>query len=508
MSASTKQNAAKSVGIVFILSLIASLLSFVCEMLFAQYFGVSAETDAFTIASQVPVILFSVVTTSISTTVVPLYSKLLHNDGAERSQQFISRFVTLISIVAIVFVGVCEIFAPVIVRLFSPGVEENTFIYAVKFIRISFPTIIFTALMSILMGVLHVHKKFGKSSILTVLRQCVYATSIIVLYRYIGIYSAVSGLLIAAIAEFAIAYIFTASTIKITPNFRFKDPSIVQAIKMSTPIFVGICAAEINRLVDKMVASFLESGNISMLNYASKLSGAFTSLIIGAISTVMFPYFAEKATKKDRNGLSQIFFLTLKAYLILTIPIIVGGVVLRQELVEMAFLRGAFTKDNAIAVAGLFAGYLLSMIFSALRQTGAKLFYAEGNTKTPMVNTIIGIGLNIVLNVVLGYFMGAIGLVYATVFSTALISVLLMISARKYIDTSLWKGFFIVLLKSVLSSAAMAAVLVIVMPLMAAWNQIVALVLAVGIGIVVYGVLLLLLGKKEIKDILGAVKNK
>lgn len=504
----SKQNAAKSMGLVFVLSLVASFLSFVCEMLFAQYFGVSAETDAFTIASQIPVILFSVVTVSISTTVVPLYSKLLHNEGVAYSQQFVSKFMTLIAGIAIIFVAICEILAPGIVKLFSPGIAEKTFVYAVRFIRISFPTILFTGLMSVCMGVLQVHKSFGKSSLLTIIRQCVYGLCLILLHEHKGIYAAVGGLLAASVIEFVIAYAFSATEMKIKLDFQLKDANIFQAIRMSGPIFVGIGAAEINRLVDKIVASFLESGSLSMLNYASKLSGAFTSLLTSAISTVMFPYFAERAAKNDRNGLSEVFFMTLKTYLILTIPVAVGGMILRQELVEIAFLRGVFTKDNAASVARLFAGYLLLIVFSALRQTGARLFYSKGDTRTPMVNTVIGIGLNIILNVVLGYFMGAMGLVLATVISTAVISILLMISARKHIDVTLWTDFFSMLLKTMTASAAMAVVLILVMPLMAGWNQIVTLVLAVIMGMFVYGVLLLLIGKKEVKEIVRIVKNK
>lgn len=508
MSAKSKQNVASSVGIVFVLSLGTSLLSFVCEMFFAMYFGVSAETDAFAIASQIPAILFAVVPAAISTTVVPLYSKMFHNDDLEGSQKFISRFTTMIAVFTVACVVICEIIAPVIVKLFSPGIDDKTFAYAVKFIRITFPTIIFTSIMGIFMGVLQVHKKFGRSSFLEIIRQCVYAILIIVLHGYFGIYAAVFGLLIASIIEFLFSYCFVASKVKLKPDFNVKDQNVINAIKMSVPIFAGIGTAEINRLVNKIAASFLDSGSISTLNYASRLSGAFTSLVVASISTVMFPYFAEKASKNDREGLSKMFFLTLNAYLILTIPIIAGGVILRQELVEAAFLRGAFTKENAYVVAGLFAGYLLSMIFSALKQTGAKLFYAQGNTKTPMVNTIIGVCLNIVLNIILGYFMGAMGLVYATVISTAIISVLLLISARKYIDIGMWKGFSVVALKTLGASAAMAGVLMLLMPIVSDFNGIVSVVLLVGAGAIAYGVLLLLLAKKEIKEIVSIIKNK
>ena len=500
-------NAAKSVVLVFVLSLVTSLISFFCEMVYANYFGVSAETDAFTIASQIPVILFSVVTSSVSTTVIPLYSKIKHNDGIERAQQFASRFLTLLAVVSIALVSICELLAPLIVKLFAPGAEQITFDYAVRFIRITFPTIIFTGLMSICMGVIQVHKRFGKSSVLSIVRQIVYIAFIISLHRHVGIYAAVLGLLISSIVEFIMALAFTSREIKLSLNFHFKDSNIIEAFKMSVPIFAGIGAAEINRLVDKIVVSFMESGSISMLNYASKLSGAFTSLIIGAISTVMFPYFAEKVSQNDKKGLSETFFLTLNTYLFLTIPIIAGGIILRQELVEIAFLRGAFTKENATAVAVLFAGYLFSMLFSALRQTSTKLFYANRDTKTPMINTLIGIGLNIVLNIVLGYYFGAAGIVYATVASTALISILLLISAKKYIYFTMWRGFFAVLLKVLICVFGMTVALLLAKPLFDGINNILSALILVLIGIVSYGILILLLAKKEVKEIIRVAKK-
>ncbi len=508
MSSDKKQNVAKHVGIVFVLSITTSILSFVCELLFANYFGVSSQTDAFTIASQIPNVLFSVVTASISTTVIPIYSKLLYKGDSHDATKFISRFSTLILIISIIFVVLGELFASTIVKIFSPGITTETHAHAVDFIRILFPVVVFTAMMSILMGVLQTHKKFNRSGFLTVIRQIVYALMMFLLHQVWGIYAAVFGILIAATAEGFAAYLFALRTEKIRPDFRLRDENVLTAIRMSAPIFLGIGAAEINNLVDKVVASFFESGSISLLNYASKLSGAFTSLIIGSISTVMFPYFAELSAKEDKAGLSKVFASTLKVYAFLTIPIIVGGVLLRQNLVEIAFLRGAFTKENATDVAILFAGYLLSMLFSAFRQVGAKLFYATGDTKTPMINTVIGIVLNIVLNIVLGYFLGTLGLVLATVISTAVIATLLLISSHKLIDSGIWKPFFLSLIKTAVAAAVMGLAIFLIMPFLSGINNIISTVALVLIGAVVYGILLLVLNRKDIKELIAVVRKR
>ena len=66
----SKKNIAKSaIGVTFVM-IIGYLLSFGKEAVVAYYFGVSPEVDAYTIAIQVPVILFSFVAVAIQSVVV------------------------------------------------------------------------------------------------------------------------------------------------------------------------------------------------------------------------------------------------------------------------------------------------------------------------------------------------------------------------------------------------------------------------------------------------------
>ena len=65
-----KENIAKSAIGVTIVMIIGYFLSFGKEALVAYYFGVSPEVDAYTIAIQVPVVLFSFVAVAIQSVIV------------------------------------------------------------------------------------------------------------------------------------------------------------------------------------------------------------------------------------------------------------------------------------------------------------------------------------------------------------------------------------------------------------------------------------------------------
>ena len=70
---------AKSAVIMTIVSSISLVFSFVQESVFAYFYGANTITDAYTIATQIPVVLFSLISTAISTVVIPCYSKEFNN---------------------------------------------------------------------------------------------------------------------------------------------------------------------------------------------------------------------------------------------------------------------------------------------------------------------------------------------------------------------------------------------------------------------------------------------
>ena len=106
-----KENIAKSAIGVTIVMIIGYLLSFGKEALVAYYFGVSPEVDAYTIAIQVPVILFSFVAVAIQSVIVPLYSDILYNQSREKTNLFASNLIIIVSLFVLLRYVIGELFA-------------------------------------------------------------------------------------------------------------------------------------------------------------------------------------------------------------------------------------------------------------------------------------------------------------------------------------------------------------------------------------------------------------
>ena len=95
--------------------------------------------------------------------------------------------------------------------------------------------------------------------------------------------------------------------------------------------------------------------------------------------------------------------------------------------------------------------YSIGLVAYGLRDIINKVFYSLQDTKTPMINGAIAMGLNIVLNIIFVKFMGHAGLALATSLSALICTFLLFYSLRKKIGNFGQEKILITAIKSLLS---------------------------------------------------------
>lgn len=153
-----KENIAKSAIGVTIVMIIGYFLSFGKEALVAYYFGVSPEVDAYTIAIQVPVVLFSFVAVAIQSVIVPLYSDILYNQSREKTNLFASNLIIIVSLFVLLLFVLGEVFASGLIYLFAPGFDSEVHELAVTLLRITLPTVFFSLIVKVYTAILNVNK--------------------------------------------------------------------------------------------------------------------------------------------------------------------------------------------------------------------------------------------------------------------------------------------------------------------------------------------------------------
>lgn len=424
---------AKSSIVVSVILAIGYLISFLKESIIANYFGVSANVDAYTIAITVPVVLFSIVTVSIRSVIVPIYSDLLYNKTKKLADDFISNVLCCVCVVILALIVVMEIGAGYLTYFFAPGFDMVTHDLSASLLRITLPSILFTIINDVLTGLLNVHKRFVAPSCSVFFLNVGLILTIVLLHVQFGIVAAATGYIIGGFLSMLYILFISSRVSKFRFMFDFKNELLKRTIKQTIPVVWSTSIAEINAVINRMMASFLFVGSISALSYANKVNSIFISFFITAIATIVYPLYAESSAKKDVQQLSYRVNFTLSLYTMFLLPIVLGVLCFRKEIVSVAFARGVFDTSAVAATSSLLGCYCLGLLFMSFRETLTKVFYSMQDMKTPAKNATIGVLINVVLNITLPFILGVEGLALGTSFTAVFISIrLLYLLKRNY----------------------------------------------------------------------------
>ena len=506
----------KSTLILTAISAVGLVLSFAKEAVIAFFFGTSAVVDAYVVAIDLPVMFFATASMALAAVVIPNYTQLRVNEGEESAKQFFNKFTTLLMVAGAAFLLLLELLADPIVFIGAPGLSAEMHDYAVTMFRVALPASLVLLFVKTNTGVLNSHKSFALPSLGNLVLSVVFIVFVALLAGHFGIYAAVWATLLGAMVELLYSVAIRRRYVRYHPDAGFKDERVKRSLRMALPVAIGISIEELNRIIDKAIASSLEEGSISALHYASKISSGISNLLISSISVVFYPEYAQKASEGDDKGLAETYGVSINLYLLIIVPLIAGGFFLREEIVSLVYGRGAFDATSLAMTAPLFVGYLACLLFTSVRQSCTNFFNAYGETKIPAINTVIGVLLNVALNFLLSHFWGALGLVIATLISSAVTAVLLMIAVRRRNTHVRYGKNLLLFAKTAVAAVLMLAALVGVRVLfslafgevLALWQSLLYLVVAVALGAIVYAIGLYVLRVREIKMVVGLLKRK
>lgn len=421
-----------SIGVTIVM-VIGNLLSFVKEASIANFFGISADVDAYTIAIQIPVLIFSFISVAIQSVVIPIYSDIWYNKTKKEASAYLNNLITLLLIITSILAVIGIVFSGPIVYLFAPGFAPDTHALSASLLRITFPSIIFSVVCQVLVAVLNVHKQFVANSFAIYFTNVTIILCVIFLYKKLGIAAACIGQLLGDGFRCTYVILLAGRFYKYRIGYNFKDQEVLKTLKSSLPVIWGISVAEVNAIVNRIVGSFLFAGSISAISYANKVNTIFLQLSVAAIATIVYPLYAESTAKNDLEQLNNRVNQTISAYSFLLIPISFGMIVFRKEVVEIVFGRGAFDQDAILLTQSLLGIYAVAMLFMGFRSTLTNVFYSMKDTKTPAINASIGAILNVILNLTLPFCFGVQGLAMASSITAIFITVsLIRLLSKKY----------------------------------------------------------------------------
>lgn len=445
----------KTAILLMVITIFSKMFGFTREIALSYFYGASNISDAFLISLTIPSVIFSFIGTGLSTGYIPMYSKIEQKYGEREGNRYTNNLVNILLVLCTVIIIIGLLFTDNIVKLFASGFAGDTLKLAVKFTRISLLGIYFTGLISIFGAFLRIKGNYAVPALVG-FPMNFFIIITIFLSSKTNILVLAVGSVIATASQLVLLMPFIHKT-----GYRYelvldmKDKYIKKMVYIALPIVIGVSVNQINVLVDRTLASSIAVGGISALNYASKLNGFVQGMFVTTISSVMYPMISKMAAQNDISGLKKSVSEAINIISLLVIPATVGAMVFAEPVVRLLFGRGAFDPQAISMTSDALFYYSIGMIGFGLREVLSSAFYSLQDTKTPMINGALAMGMNIILNIMLSKFLGIGGLALATSISAIFCTGLLFISLRNKIGAFGMKEITVSFIKILAASLGM-----------------------------------------------------
>ena len=334
----------KTTALVLMLIILTSKITgFFRDIVLAQTFGAGEITDAYLTALNIPVVLFDGISAALGTTFIPIYFKIKSSKGQEEVNKFTSNILNIVILISLVFVLLGVIFAPYIVKIFAVGFKGDVFDLTVNYSKILIFSMVFIAINGLVSSYLVASGNVYISGAITIPFNIFVIIAIIfasVTESYVMVY----GTLIAYIAQLLFQLpllIKKGYKHRLTVNLR--DENIRQILFLVIPVFIGSYINQINAVVNRTLASTLDSGSITALNYANKLNMFAVGVIAVAISTIMYPILSKLASEGNKKLFKINISKSINMIVIIMLPIMVVMTTFSTEIVKVLLKRALLT---------------------------------------------------------------------------------------------------------------------------------------------------------------------
>lgn len=454
----------KAAGVVGAATFLSRIFGFIRDVVIAGFFGAGLSSDAFFVAFRIPNLLRRLFAEgSLSIAFIPVFTEYLTSQGKDEAFNLARSAIRLLSVLLVIIAILGILLSPLIIRIVAPGFSGSPekFSLTVALTRIMFPYIFFICLVALCMGILNVLGHFAAPALAPVFLNIAMIGSAFLISPYMEdpITGLAVGVLIGGGLQLALQLPFLVKKgFYFWKKAKIFHPGLKKVGVLMLPAVFGAAVYQINILIGTLLASLLPEGSVSYLYYADRLVQFPLGIFAIATATAVLPSLSRQAAANDYTALRDTFAHAMKLVFFITIPSMVGLIVLREPIVALLFKRGAFDDETTRLTAYALLYYGIGLwAFSAVRIV-VSTFFALQDTKTPVKMAVISIFTNIVLSIILMGPLGHGGLALATSVASMLNLGLLVRALKQRLGALGWRSITGSALKTTVCSGIMGAV--------------------------------------------------
>jgi putative peptidoglycan lipid II flippase len=425
-------------------TLISRIMGLVREQVFAYLFGAGNFTDAFNVAFRIPNLLRNLFAEgAMSAALVPVFAGVREQEGEERAWRVAGLIFRVLLVSVFIFSILGIFFAPMLVGLYASAFHDipGKFELTVRMTRIMFP---FFPLAAAFMAVLNASGIF----FLPALSSALFNLSSVAVGAFFAVavfknpaygFAPIEGMAIGIVvgglvqALFQIPMLYRAGyhwKKQTTEPSWYQDPALRRMLRLMIPGVAGLAATQVSILLNTFLATSQGPGAVSWLSYAFRLMQFPIGIFGVSLASAALPELSRHWAKNELSQTRDTLLETLEHVWTVNLPASVGLAVLGAPIVALLFQYGHFSAQDTESTALALTMYSIGLAAYSGVKVLAPACYAMGNSRAPVISSVLSVAVGLILNLILLHCLGYWGLALATSLSSIVNLLFLVYSVR------------------------------------------------------------------------------
>jgi putative peptidoglycan lipid II flippase len=376
-------------------NLLLAVIAFLKDVFFAGYFGTTAMADAINMAFLLPdTIGGNLIGYVLGIAAVPYLSRIWAEGQSRQFMQAVAGLAVQCSLLLAFFGLVLHLIEQPMLGWFGYHDQSGTFRQLEQMFRMLLPCLVFLPLSAIGTAALQTVGSFFAPAFGPVLFNISLLLGLVV--SWAGFASLTQGGWIYSCSIFfgsgiTAFYIWRRLIIEVrnkgslSVGKRLGIASSLSSFEILRPIyrdfgplFLVILATQCLYMVERILASRLETGTLAGLSYAYRTAQFPNWVFIAALTSVILPTIS-RATNRS-SGMDGVY-RALRVTLGVMVPVALFLCLARKPVVTLLLGRGAFGPESISLTCDLLAGYSLAVVGQAVSTVCLRYFLANGRMK-------------------------------------------------------------------------------------------------------------------------------
>jgi putative peptidoglycan lipid II flippase len=492
---------------------ISRVVGLVREVVAANYFGVTGQMSAFTIAFQFPNLIRALFADSaLQGAFVPIFTELLEKKKPAEAWRLASGVLSMIFLILGSLTIVFTLAAPVIMPLFAPGLSPHLQDLVVSLSRMMFPIVLLLALSGVIVGILNSYEHFSVPALAPVAWNVVIIASLVLLRPDFSHGHEVYAYAIGVVAGTVVQLVLPMPWLRgrggrFTWNIGWRNPDVWRVLKLMLPVTIALGLINFSLLINSFFGSLVSDEAPAAIDRAFRVYMLPQGIFSVAIATVIFPTLSRFAARQAYGDLRATMANGLRQICLTLIPSAVIMAVLAEPITRLVYQRGAFGHGATDLVSTAMFWWSFSLPFQGISLLFSRSYFS---LQRPWVTTALA-GANLIVNAGISAALykpfGVAGVVIGTVVGTIAMCSLQGEGLRRILGGIEGRATLIAAGKILAASALLGVVSYAVWWELdhqlgrALWAQIVSVGAGISLGILVFGAAAYAMRVREISQI-------